>query len=71
MDIEDINFLQDLAEEMRRISPDYNAEAIELENIVYRESRNNAEDLGIITLIDIMMDFYALVWENYINYEGE
>lgn len=37
MDEEDINFLQDLAEELRRINPEvYEAEAVELENIIYR-----------------------------------
>ncbi|KKL68697.1 hypothetical protein LCGC14_2122430 [marine sediment metagenome] len=42
MDIEDINFLKDLAEELRRIDPDtYEAEAIELENIIYREGLEN------------------------------
>ena len=35
-DQEDINFLEDLAEELRRINPVYNAEADELENIIYR-----------------------------------
>ena len=37
LDQEDINFLEDLAEELRRIDPEvYEAEAIELENIIYR-----------------------------------
>ena len=71
MDIEDINFLQELAEEMRRISPDYNAEAIELENMVYRESINNAEDLGIITFIDILADFMTFDNSVWYDYGGE
>ena len=44
MDKEDINFLEDLAEELRRIDPDvYEAEAIELENIISREKLENSE----------------------------
>ena len=39
MDKEDINFLRDLAEELRRIDSVYEAEAIELENIIYRETQ--------------------------------
>ena len=43
MDIEDINFLEDLAEELRRIDPEaYEAEAVELENIIYRERLENS-----------------------------
>ncbi len=42
MDTEDINFLTDLAEELRRIdSNTYEAEAIELENIIFREGLKN------------------------------
>lgn len=37
MDLEDISFLRDLAEELPKISSDYKAEAIELENIIHRE----------------------------------
>ncbi len=37
LDQEDINFLEDLAEELRKINPPiYKAEAEELENIVHR-----------------------------------
>lgn len=37
MDQEDINFLEDLAEELRRIdSLVYESEAVELENIIFR-----------------------------------
>ena len=40
MDKEDLNFLKDLAEELRRIdSNTYEAEAIELENIIDREKQ--------------------------------
>ena len=37
MDLEDLAFLRDLAEELPKISEDYKAEAEELENIIYRE----------------------------------
>ena len=36
LDQEDINFLEDLAEELRRHDGVYNAEAVELENIIHR-----------------------------------
>ena len=36
LDNEDINFLEDLAEELRRHHGTYDPEAVELENIVYR-----------------------------------
>ena len=36
LDQEDINFLEDLAEELRRHEGVYEAEAVELENIVFR-----------------------------------
>lgn len=36
LDKEDIYFLEELAEELRRIDKVYEAEAIELENIIYR-----------------------------------
>ena len=36
LDQEDINFLEDLAEELRRHGGVYDPEAIELENIVFR-----------------------------------
>ena len=36
LDQEDINFLKDLAEELRRHDGTYDAEAIELENIIGR-----------------------------------
>lgn len=40
LDQEDINFLKDLAEELRRIDPNvYEAEAIELENIIDRANQ--------------------------------
>lgn len=39
LDQEDINFLKDLAEELRKISPVYEAEAIELENIIDRANQ--------------------------------
>jgi len=44
MDKEDLNFLKDLAEELRKINPIYNAEADELENIIFREE--TAERIG-------------------------
>ena len=37
MDKTDFNFLEDLAEELRRIDPIYEAEAKELEAIIKRE----------------------------------
>ena len=41
MDQEDINFLEDIAEEFLRIDPKmYKAEAVELKNIIYRESQS-------------------------------
>ena len=36
MDNEDINFLEDLAEELRKHEGTYDAEAEELENIIFR-----------------------------------
>ena len=36
LDQEDINFLEDLVEELRRHDGVYSAEATELENIIYR-----------------------------------
>ena len=36
LDQEDLNFLEDLAEELRRHEGVYDAEAIELENIIHR-----------------------------------
>lgn len=36
LDLEDINFLEDLAEELRRHDGVYDAEAVELENIIFR-----------------------------------
>ena len=44
MDEEDINFLKDLAEELRRHDGTYEAEAIELENIIYREKLENEDE---------------------------
>ena len=42
LDLEDINFLEDLAEELRRIDPNvYEAEAVELENIIFRAKEDN------------------------------
>jgi len=40
LDQADINFLEDLAEELRRINPVYNAEAEELENIISKKMAN-------------------------------
>ena len=57
MDIEDINFLQDLAEELRRIDNTYEAEAIELENIIHREFQFDAEEI-----INLVSDFNSLNW---------
>ena len=49
MDLEDINFLRDLAEELRRIDPDtYEADATELENIIYREIEPLFIGLGVV-----------------------
>lgn len=36
LDQEDINFLEDLAEELRRHEGVYDAEAVELDNIIFR-----------------------------------
>lgn len=36
LDQEDINFLEDLSEELRRHDGIYEAEAVELDNIIYR-----------------------------------
>ena len=41
LDQEDINFLEDLAEELRRHDGVYDAEAIELENIIFRAKEEN------------------------------
>lgn len=40
LDLEDINFLEDLAEELRRHDGTYDAEAVELENIIFRAREN-------------------------------
>lgn len=37
MDLEDISFLRDIAEELGKIDSCYKAEVNELENIIYRE----------------------------------
>ena len=41
LDQEDINFLEDLAEELRNHGGVYNAEAVELENIIFRAKEEN------------------------------
>ncbi len=41
LDQEDLDFLQALAKELRNIDPIYNAEADELENIVYRATHGH------------------------------
>ena len=41
LDLEDINFLEDLAEELRRHEGVYDAEAVELEKIIYRAKEGN------------------------------
>ena len=47
MDLEDISFLRDLAEELPKISDVYQAEAQELENIIYREMESLFIGLGV------------------------
>jgi hypothetical protein len=47
MDIEDLNFLRDLAEELPRIGSEYIPEAKELENIIYREMEPLFIALGV------------------------
>lgn len=47
MDLEDIAFLRDLAEELPKIDSCYKAEAIELENIIYRELEPLFIGLGV------------------------
>ncbi|KKL26410.1 hypothetical protein LCGC14_2395520 [marine sediment metagenome] len=45
MDQEDIKFLQTIADELRAIDKElYEAEAIELENIIFRVEREGATD---------------------------
>lgn len=41
LDLEDINFLEDLAEELRRHDGVYDAEAVELDNIICRAKEEN------------------------------
>lgn len=43
LDQEDIDFLKNIAEELRKIGPVYNAEADELENIAYRAEQKEWE----------------------------
>ena len=40
LDREDINFLKDIAEELRAHGTVYNAEATELDNIIFRAEAN-------------------------------
>ena len=66
MDIEDINFLQDLAEELRKINVCYWAEADELENIVLRETEDD-----MVLMIDLMADFMTFDNSVWYDYGGE
>lgn len=50
IDQEDVNFLEDLAEELRKINPVYNAEAIELENILFRITNLDKEERAMVHL---------------------
>lgn len=42
LDLEDTNFLEDLAEELRRHDGVYEAEAVELDNIIFRAKSSSS-----------------------------
>ena len=59
LDQEDINFLEDLAEELRRIGPVYNAEADELENILFRLTGLDSEERAMDAANDYAFEIAA------------